>query len=313
MLITGYPPDVTANLTAVTGSVTPPASPARPQRSTTVALVPFLFGVTGADELGGVALTRLLGDLGVSAGAARQQLARMRRDGQLSASRRGRGTGYRLAGPFAATFRRLRSGAARTPPPWEGYFHAVMYQVPEARRAYRDRLRRIAQLVGYGLMQQGVLIAARDLSGHLAAVLAEAPPGCQIQQASIGVPAADAARIALSAWDLEDVASSLRGHIATLSASSDASTTPPATAETLRRLEQLLNAPNVDLIRNPNLPTELLPADWPAPQLADLMSQVRGRYLPAARQYATAVIEASASRKADPACPPAGTSIQHRR
>src|ERR1700724_1940712 len=115
-LITGYPPDVTAKLTAVSASVTPSTSSVRPQRSQTVALVPFLFGVTGTDELAGVALTRLLGDLGIGAAAARQQLARMRRDGQLSASRRGRGVDYRLAGPFAATFRRLRAGAVVRPP-----------------------------------------------------------------------------------------------------------------------------------------------------------------------------------------------------
>jgi phenylacetic acid degradation operon negative regulatory protein len=289
---------VTAKFTAVPVSVTPSTSLVRPRRSQTVALVPFLFGVTGTDELAGVALTRLLGDLGVGAAAARQQLARMCREGQLSSSRRGRGVDYRLAGPFAATFRRLRSGAAMTPPPWEGHFHALMYQVPEAHRAYRDRLRRIAQLVGYGLMQQGVLIAPQDLSGHIAAVLAEAPRGCQIQQAAIGLPAADAARIARSAWDLDDVADSLRGHIAVLSAASDVSTMPPATAETLRRLAQLLNAAHVDLIRNPGLPIQLLPADWPAPELGELMSQVRGRYLPSARQYASAVIETFASRKA---------------
>src|ERR1700722_796493 len=88
VLMTDYPPDVTAKLTAVHGSVTPSVSLVRPQRSRTVAFVPFLFGVSGADELAGVALTRLLGDLGVSAGAARQQVARMCRGGQLSASRR---------------------------------------------------------------------------------------------------------------------------------------------------------------------------------------------------------------------------------
>ena len=294
---------MTANLTAASASVTSSTSLVRPQRSQSVALVPFLFGVTGTDELAGVALTRLLGDLGMGAAAARQQLARMCRDGQLSASRRGRGVDYRLAGPFAATFRRLRSGAAVTPPSWEGHFHAVMYQVPEAHRAYRDRLRRIAQLVGYGLMQQGVLIAPQDLSGRIAAVLAEAPPGGQIQQAAISLPTADAARIARAAWGLDDAADSLRGHISALSAASDVSTRPPATAETLRRLAQLLNAPYVDVIRNPGLPLELLPADWPAPELAELMSQVRGRYVPSARQYVNAVIESFPSRKAAPHVP----------
>jgi phenylacetic acid degradation operon negative regulatory protein len=81
---------------------------------------------------------------------------------------------------------------------------------------------------------------------------------------------------------------------------------PPATAETLRRLAQLLNAPYVDVIRNPGLPVELLPADWPAPELAELMSQVRGQYLPSARQYVNAVIENFASRKAVPHVPQRG-------
>src|SRR3984957_9316769 len=96
-LITGYPPDVTTKLTAVSASVTPSTSSVRPQRSQTVALVPFLFRVTGTDELAGGALSRLLGDLGMAAPAARQQLARMCRDGQLSASRQGRGVNYHLA------------------------------------------------------------------------------------------------------------------------------------------------------------------------------------------------------------------------
>jgi len=66
---------VTAKLTTVSASVTPSTSLVRPQRSQTVALVPFLFGVTGTDELAGVALTRLLGDLGMGAAAARQPVS----------------------------------------------------------------------------------------------------------------------------------------------------------------------------------------------------------------------------------------------
>src|SRR3984893_2047898 len=49
----------------------------------------------------------------------------------------------------------------------------------------------------------------------------------------------DAAEIARADWDLDSVEDSFRSHIATLSAALDAEDTPPATAETLRRLAQI--------------------------------------------------------------------------
>jgi phenylacetic acid degradation operon negative regulatory protein len=296
---------VTAEFTDVPVKLTPRLSSPRAQRSPTIGLVPFLFGVAQTEELAGVVLVRLLGEFGIGVAAARAQLARMRRDGQLAVSRRGREVEYRLASPFAATFRRVRASSDTVLPPWEGHFHALLYQVPEAHRAYRDRLRRIAQLVGYGLMQQGVLIAARDLTGELTAVPAESPPGCRVQRATIGLPSSDAAEIAWTAWDLDAVQDTFRGHIATLSAALDAQDTPPATAGTLRRLAHLLNAPYVDLIRDPGLPAELLPANWPRPHLTHLISQVRERYLPAAAQHLHAVVESAGEAQA------AGAGIDH--
>jgi phenylacetic acid degradation operon negative regulatory protein len=249
--------------------------------------------VAQTEELAGTVLVRLLGDLGLGASAARGQLARMRRDGQLAVTRRGRVAHYRLAGPFAATFRRLRAGAPVTAPQWTGHFHALLYQVPEEQRAYRDRLRRIAQLIGYGLMQRGVLIAASDLSTELAAVLADAPPGCRVQPATICLPTADAATIARSAWNLDTVEANLRRHLATLSDALAADDIPPPTATTLVRLAQLLNATYVDLIEDPQLPTALLPPSWPRPHLDRLISRVRERLLPPAARYIHSLIASS--------------------
>jgi phenylacetic acid degradation operon negative regulatory protein len=229
----------------------------------------------------------------MGASAARGQLARMRRDGQLAVTRRGRVAHYRLAGPFAATFRRLRAGAPVAAPQWTGHFHALLYQVPEEQRAYRDRLRRIAQLIGYGLMQQGVLIAASDLSTELAAVLADAPPGCRVQPATICLPTADAAAIARSAWNLDTVEANLRRHLATLSDALAADDIPPPTATTLVRLAQLLNATYVDLIEDPQLPTALLPPSWPRPHLDRLISRVRERLLPPAARYIHSLVASS--------------------
>jgi DNA-binding transcriptional regulator PaaX len=43
----------------------------------------------------------------------------------------------------------------------------LLYQVPESRRAFRDALRRAAVHLGYGLLQQGVLIAMDDRTDQL--------------------------------------------------------------------------------------------------------------------------------------------------
>ncbi len=269
------------------------AASTRPEpapRSAKVGLVPFLFAVAQAEELSGVVLVHLLGDLGIGPAAARGQLARMRAAGQLAVSRNGRRAVYRLHGPFAATFRKLRRHGPEPTPTWPGYFHALLYQVPEAQRPYRDRLRRVAQLVGYGLMQQGVLIATRDRTGELSTVLAEAPPDSRIQPATIGVPVADAVTIARTAWNLDAVQDAFRGHIATLTEELRGHRAPPANAATLARMAHLLNAPFVDLIRDPALPAALLPPDWERPYLDHLMAEVRQRYVPPSTEYVRQVI-----------------------
>lgn len=247
----------------------------------------FLYGVAGRRELPGALLVELLGEFGMSTVAARRQLARMRTDGQLASSRSGRGAVYRLAGPFAEAFTRLR-GEDGGSPAWEGYFHALLYQVPESQRAYRDRLRRTASLVGYGLLQPGILIATRDRSGQLADVLAECPEGALVRRATIGMETAEAAAVAAAAWELDDLAGSFGEHLDRLRAALDDPDEPTPTATTLRRLAQLLKEPYVDMIRDPGLPAALRPPHWPGAELRAAMERVQQRYLPPASRFVLA-------------------------
>src|SRR5262245_175506 len=107
-------------------------------RGRSTALVPFLFGVAGEPELPGVVLVGLLADVGLTASAARALIARMRGAGHVASSRRGRMVTYRLAGEMERGFHRVRDG--RRGAAWRGSFHAVLYQVPEGDRSYRDTL-----------------------------------------------------------------------------------------------------------------------------------------------------------------------------
>jgi phenylacetic acid degradation operon negative regulatory protein len=256
-------------------------------RGRSVRLVPFLFGVAGAldrAELPGPVLVTLLGDMGLTMPAARALIARMQRDGQLAGNRRGRTVDYRLAGAFAESFHRIQTGA--TGAPWQGFFHAVLYQVPERHRAFRDLLRRTGHFVGYGLLQQGVLISPADRRDRLAQVLARTPRDAQVHFARLHLDTADAARAAYTAWDLDALDRRYRAHARTLRAALTRRTTPPAPdGRALRRFANLLSGPLVDTLRSTGLPAELAPADWSLPDLRTAIQDVYHRYLPPSAAY----------------------------
>jgi phenylacetic acid degradation operon negative regulatory protein len=249
--------------------------------------VPFLFGLATAldrTELPGRALVVLLGDLGLTPAAARALIARMRRDGQLASSRRGRGVDYRLDGAFAEAFHRIRTAA--TGAPWPGYFHTVLYQVPESNRAFRDLLRRTGLFVGYGLLQQGVLISPADRRDRLEQVLARTPHDANIHFGRLHMDTADAARAAYTAWDLGRLDRAYKTHTRTLrAAAARRSTPPPPDGRTLRRFTDLLSGPLVDTLRVTGLPSELAPPDWSLPDLRAAIDDLQRVFLPPSVSY----------------------------
>ncbi|MCP2335864.1 PaaX family transcriptional regulator C-terminal domain-containing protein [Actinomadura rupiterrae] len=240
-------------------------------------LVPFLFGLAGTESMPGVALVRLLGEVGVGEAAARSLLARMRRNGYLATERRGKGAVYSLSGSFLAAFRRARDGGFKRPQPWDGWFHAVFYTVPEDRRAFRDKLRRAASLAGYGQMQPGVLIAIGDNRDRLDEELGGTPPAATVRYGRIALETADAAEIARRAWELDELAARYREHTARL-ASALAEGAPETV--TIREYVDLFGTALTDTLRTPALPPELLPPDWPLPALFQTVGQVFARLGP---------------------------------
>ncbi|NUW42317.1 hypothetical protein [Nonomuraea rhodomycinica] len=263
---------------------------ARPSRGRSVALVPFLFGAAGREELSGTALTRLLGDLGLTEAAARALIARMRKEGHLTGERRGGGTRYRMAGDLAAGFFRIRQGSTAAVPEWDGRFHALLYQVPEGQRAYRDALRRAALLTGYGLLQQGVLIAVTDRSAGLGALLTP-PEGVRLHRATLAMEEAEAARAAYDAWGLGALSDLYDRQAEFLEAAArSAPERPAADAEALRTLSRLLGRTMVDTLRAPQLPEPLRPAGWSLPRLQAAIGQVLQIYSPPAVAYVHQVL-----------------------
>lgn len=241
----------------------------------TAPLVPFLFGVAQRARLPGTELIRLLTDLGLTEAAARALLLRMRQEGKLASIRRGRGADYELAGEYGRRFERIRRADQQRPAEWTGSFHALLYQVPESHRAYRDALRRAAVHLGYGLLQQGVLIAMDDRTDQLGP-LADPPAGVRVFVTRLAMSEADAARAAFLAWDLDALNRLYDAHVQTLrTALRELSGPPEPGPDTLRRYADLLRTPMVDTLRSPRLPGTLFPDDWSMPRLWQAIGEVQ--------------------------------------
>ena len=264
-----------------------------------IGMVCFAIGAAQGqpgEPVAGPVLLRLLADLGVSGPAARSLLLRMRRDGWLTSERSGRHARYRLAPIVFAgqdrVERQLRGGR----PPWNGSFSGVLYTVPERHRSFRDRLRRSALVLGYVTLRPGLLVATTDRYDELVAVLPAQPAGSQLLRTKLTFATDDSRRLAAGLWDLDGIAALYRRALAEFDGRvAEVRRQPPSGAAALRAFAAaalpLYRAGSAD----PDLPAELLPDDWPAPQLSAAIGRAFAVFVPLVSDYLDALMPAGPS------------------
>jgi len=259
-------------------------------------VVCFTLGVAqahlGRPAVPGPVLIRLLGDLGISAPAARSLLLRMRREDWLTSERDGRLALYQLTPALNAAQDRLNRQLRGQRPTWPGSFSGVLFMVPERHRSYRDQLRRLAQLLGYALLRPGLLIATTDRYEELAGLLPPAPDGSQVLRTRLTFSPEDSRRIAAQLWDLDTLAGRYRTVIADADRRSElARQQAPRNAAAF----QAFAAATLPLFeagaKDPDLPAELLPADWPGTQIGAALNRAFVAFGPLLGEYFLAVIE----------------------
>ena len=165
-------------------------------------------------------LVRLLADLGFSVGASRVALARMVTRGLLARERTGRLVHYRLTPHCAALLdegdtRIFALGRQRNPgAAWTVLWHAI----PDERKLERSRLARRLRFLGFGSLQDGTWIAARDREAEVVALLDDLEV-CDYAGVMVGRPAAsvDFARVVARAWDLRGLDERYRHFVRTFS------------------------------------------------------------------------------------------------
>jgi phenylacetic acid degradation operon negative regulatory protein len=254
-----------------------------------ISIVCFTIGVAqtrpGAPVAGPVLLP-LLADLGISNSAARSLLLRMRRDGWLTSQRSGRAAKYQLAPVLSAAEDRLDRHLRGASTAWNGSFTGVLFSVPERYRSYRDRLRRVAELLGYVRLRPGLLIATTDRFDELVAVLPVQPAGSQLLRVTLALSADDSRRVVRQLWDLDGIAARCRAALATADLCTTAALLdPPHGADALRAFAAATLPLFETTANDPDLPDELLPEDWPAPQLGAALGRAFAVFGPALAAY----------------------------
>jgi phenylacetic acid degradation operon negative regulatory protein len=213
---------------------------------------------------------RLAADLGVSEVAVRSAVLRMAQDGWLVATRSGRERHYALT---QRGHRLMMEGRRRmfTPPdePWDGRWCVVALSVPEARREVRDRMRSELSWLGFGSPSSALYVSPRDYQSEVIrrAEELDALPYLQVYRAEMLFPS-DPDELVARAWSNLDAVNrrytSFLERVGVLMAAArarrEAGTLSDREAFQLRF--NLGREFRTELYDDPELPSDLLPADW---------------------------------------------------
>lgn len=269
----------------MTGDADPEPARVTPTGS---AAVGYLFGTIGARAMPGTVAVPLLADLGMSVSAARTLLHRMRVAGSLATERVGRIAVYRLAGRYLQQYQQIAFGALV--PGWSGAFEAIIYHIPEGRRAQRDQLREQAFAAGFAAPRSGLLIGVSDPDPWAISWLSR--DDIAVDRVRLGCDLDTARRLADRAWRLAELAAQVDDFAAALHViRRQASGRRMTNQNALVRLYQVWRQYAYIQIQLPCLPLELYPDRWSLPNALKVMNQINDELLPLARRHVQSVID----------------------
>jgi phenylacetic acid degradation operon negative regulatory protein len=233
------------------------------------------------------ALVRMLAPLEIAAPAVRTAVSRMVRQGWLEAVGTDSGRGYGLTD--RAT-RRLDEAAARIyrqrpVEVWDGCW-SIAITSHSADRTTRERLSRAMEYLGYRRLQADTWIAPRPAPELGSVVEAEGLTVTAFHGAHVG----EQAELVRRLFRPTEIAEAYRSWLdlaRTLVEGSDAN--DPERAFAVR--SELLHEWRKFLFRDPGLPRELLPADWPGTDAAAYFDAESARLLPAAAKFVDSCLD----------------------
>lgn len=265
------------------------------------------------------ALIRLMAPFGVNERLVRTSVFRLARDGWLTARTEGRRSRYRLTAEgtrrFADAHRRIYAPPDTT---WEGEWEIVLVPPDAATAARRSALREALAWEGFGTFAPALYARPAHRDAPLPSLLTLSPFATTVTvlrarevplRDGSGGGGALATRVA-AAWSLPSLARNYRRFIARFTGAAVAlraakTTLDPAQGFVVRTL--LIHAYRRTLLRDPQLPPALLPAEWPGSSAYELAHEVYRLTQAAAERYLAATIAGDGET-----LPPADRSFQAR-
>lgn len=237
----------------------------------------------GDGELSTRRAVEALGQLDVGETAARQALRRLAAEDWLEPTgTRGRwrlgSEANRVLPEGKARFGR----ASRRAPSWDGHWRLVRTSIPEQRRELRHQLRTALGFQGFGSLGGGWWISADRAAEERAQAILER---LGITEAASFVAASGALgpspiELVADVWDLSEARARFEKLLAEYSTAA-----PNDDAETFVIYTRLVNDWRRALAVDPQLPTELLPTDWPGHDAQALLNERYAQWHPAAAAW----------------------------
>ena len=259
-------------------------------------------------------LLRLLRPFGINERRARTSIFRLTREGWLAAQRMGRRSLYRLTADggrrFEQAYRRIYAAPVEA---WDGSWELVVADGRGARR--RQALRDLLRWEGYGVLGPDVYARPAQPDGVLPAGVETVAGGAPViavrarDDAALGSGAL-AASVA-RAWDLAAIGADYRRFLRRFGGVIErfrvvgADAHDPEQCFIVRTL--LVHAYRRVLLRDPRLPAELLPLDWPGAAAFVLCRDFYRLTHACAERHLLAVLEGPRGR-----LPPADASFYER-
>ncbi|MBB2944364.1 phenylacetic acid degradation operon negative regulatory protein [Actinoplanes lutulentus] len=224
--------------------------------------------------------------LGITSHATRSTLARMVNRGLLRRQRHGRRMYFGLTDRSTALLhdgrtRIWRTGAVNDA--WDGDWTLLCFSLPESWQRQRHDLRSQLAWSGFGPLQGGLWIAPGSVPAQDIVTGLGLSAHARVFHARAG-SLTDIAGMVRDAYDLTGLASRYQEFL------SRWEDRPPFTDPLAARLS--LIAEWLDAIRrDPRLPVEHLPADWPAVRAQKLFRDLEQQYLEPSRELATGLLD----------------------
>ena len=245
-------------------------------------------------------LIRLVAPLGLNERLVRTSVLRLTREGWFTVAREGRRSYYGLTefGHKALVADPPRRIYAAAPTPWDGAWRLVLTGLGADRidRETRLQLRRELAWLGFGIVAPGVFAhPSPDRAGveRVLAKLGVADRVAVMTAASEAAPLGRSRDLLQSCWDLDALAAAYRRFIERFrplwQALEKAPDPEPETCFALRAL--LIHEYRRIILRDPELPAELLSPDWAGASARVLCRNLYRRVAPAAERHVMAVLE----------------------